>query len=260
MSPAAAPARGVWTAGPGACAAVLLLVAVLLAACSEPELAVPEQQGQAEPDPPEAEVDDPDPARDRLVERIEVLSAAVTGVRELLAPALEADDPQVARSSAEAAFAAFVGDEDGATVFPGQLGEVEREAGDDALQATLAEARDAGGELGSATVEVLRDPVAGDLGAWERDPAGMLEGILAAVDGVEDADTAGRRIGELDGEGSRVIAWLALARDTADDRLALEAVERADGHLEAILLAVDLLRDEPADASDDDADAAEPDG
>lgn len=255
-----ARARATARTGAGRVAALLAGV-LLLAACSEPELAEPDQQPQAEPEPLEAEVDEPNPARDTLVEHIEDFAAAIVEVRELLAPALDADDPQVTRDAAEAAFEAFIGDEDGATVFPGQLSEAERDAaGEDALRATLAQARDTDGDLGTATVNILRDPIAGDLGAWERDPEGMLAGTVAAVDGVEDADAASEAVMALDGEGTRVIAWLALARDTPDDRLAQEAVTQADGHLEAIELALELISDERDDDGDDGGDGDANDG
>ncbi len=228
----------------------MLAGALLVTACTEPELAEPEQQPEADSEPLEAQAEDPDPARDTLVEYVEDFAASISEVRALLTPALDADDPQVARDAADAAFEAFVGDEEGRTVFPGQLSDAERDAaGEDALRATLAQARDTDGDLGSATVNILRDPIAGDLGAWERDPEGMLAGTVAAVDGIEDLDAATEVVMNLDGEGTRVIAWLALARDTPDDRLAVDAVARADGHLEVIALALELLSDERDDGS-----------
>jgi ribosomal protein L11 methyltransferase len=38
-------------------------------------------------------------------------------------------------------------------------------------------ARDVGGSFGNTVVDLLRDPVAGDLGAWQRDAAGVLASI-----------------------------------------------------------------------------------
>lgn len=237
--------------------AVLVVVALAAAACAEPQLDEPAQP-QGEPEPPGSE--EPDPARDELVTQLEAFAAAVEEIRAPLRAAIDADDATRVRTAAEDALEAFATDADDTTVFPSQLGESERESGgDDLLRTTLAQARTASGELGGDAVEILRDPIAGDLGAWERSPQEMFEATVAAVEGVDDLDAATDAVLDLAGEGPRAIAWLALARDTSDDQLAVEAATQADGHLEVIVLAVGFVLDEAAqdDAADDAADGGE---
>lgn len=237
--------------------ALLVAVALAAAACAEPQLDEPAQP-QGEPEPLGSE--GPDPAREELVTQLEAFAAAVEEVRAPLRAAIDADDATRVRMAAEDALEAFVADADDTTVFPSQPGESERMAGgDDLLRTTLAQARTAGGELGGDAVEILRDPIAGDLGAWERSPQEMLEATVAAVEDVDDLDAATDAVLDLAGEGPRAIAWLALARDTSDDQLAVEAATQADGHLEVIGLAVGFVLDAPDDDADDGAEGEDGD-
>ena len=230
--------------GPHRCAALLLgPLLLLVSGCTDPQLADPEVPEGAEEAPPAEE--EPDVDREQLEEQIDRFAAVIADVRDALAPALDSDDLAEIQRAADAAYGSMVAEEDGQGLFPSDIGEQERDsAGEDVLTETLAIARDRGGELGRATVEMLRDPVAGDIGAWERDPAGMLAATLATVEDVDDLDDGIAAVSELDGDGARAIAWLALARDTDDATLAAGAVERADGHLGVIDVALELLQEE----------------
>ncbi len=220
-------------------AALLLGTLLLLSGCTDPQLADPEAPEGAEAPPEEEE---PDVDREQLEEQIDRFAALVADVRDDLAPALDSDDRTTVQQAAEAAYGSMVAEEDGQGLFPSDIGEQERDsAGEDVLTETLSIARERGGELGRATVEMLRDPVAGDIGSWERDPAGMLAATLATVQDVDDLDEAIAAVSELDGDGTRAIAWLALARDSDDATLAADAAERADGHLGVIDVALELL-------------------
>ncbi|MFP4636496.1 MAG: hypothetical protein ACLFRD_11595, partial [Nitriliruptoraceae bacterium] len=238
---------------------------LVAAACAEPELDEPAQP-QGDPEPLGSE--EPDPERDELITQLEAFATAVEDVREPLRAAIESDDASRVRVAADDALGAFAADTEGTTVFPSQTGESERESGDDdLLRTTLAQARTVGGELGGDTVEILRDPIAGDLGAWERSPQEMFESTVAAAEEADDLDAATEAVLDLAGDGPRAIAWLALTRDTSDDQLALEAATQADGHLEVIVLAIGFVLDEAegeeddgADDPDDDADDGDEDG
>lgn len=235
-------------------------VALLLSACAEPELADTEPEEGAE-DPLEAS--EPDPLRADLIEQLERLRAAVADTRAALAPALDDADGATIQAAAAEAFDLLVGEDVDGAVFPATEGEREREGrGDAELSATLSLAREAGGDLGRSVVEVLRDPVAGDVGTWERDPEGMVDVAVAAVAGAgaDDLDAAVESVADVPGDGTRAIAWTALARDTTDAELGAAAAERADAHLGVVEVAIELLLEEPyADPNADDPGADDPD-
>jgi hypothetical protein len=239
-------------------ATVVAAVALLLSACAEPELADTEPEQGAE-DPLEAS--EPDPLRADLIEQLERLHAAVADTRAALAPALDDADGATIQAAAAEAFDLLVGEDVDGTVFPATEGEREREGrGDAELSATLSLAREAGGDLGRSVVEVLRDPVAGDVGTWERDPEGMVDIAVAAVAGADDLDAAIGSVAEVPGDGTRAIAWTALARDTTDAELGAAAAERADAHLGVVEVAIELLLEDPdADPEADDPGADDPD-
>ncbi len=223
---------------------VLLLGSVLLVVgCTDPQITEPEVPEGAEEAPPEEE--EPDVDREQLEEQIDRFAGAIADIREQLAPALDTDDLVTVQQAADAAYDAMVAGEDGQGLFPADIGEQERDsASEDMLTETLSIARERGGELGRATVEMLRDPVAGDIGSWERDPAGMLAATLTTVQDIDDLDAGIEAVSQLDGDGTRAIAWLALARDADDAALAADAAERADGHLGIIDVALEFLQEE----------------
>lgn len=227
---------------------VAIVVAGLLGACAEPPLAgSPPTVGADEPTTAEA----PDPVRDELVERVEALRTGVTDARGALVRAADASGPGAAEAAAQDALAHLLHDPAGdgtVGLFPATSSERERDDQDDLLTAVSSLAREAGGSLGRAVVEVLRDPVAGDLGAWERDAAGMLERARAAVDGVADVDEGVADVRALPGDGTRALAWLLLAAEGADPELVRAAAARADAHLAVVEVALELALSAPAAA------------
>lgn len=200
---------------------------VATAACSVPALDTPDGDTDPAEAPRAASV--PDPARAELVAELEDLRATVTAARDAFAAASEADGPSAIRSALQDASAALVTDAPGGgevpdtgALLPAESGDRDRASdADAALTAVLTVAREAG-VAGSRVIDVLRDPVAGDLGGWERDAAGQLElvdDVVATADGVPVEETDLLVLGELPGLGPQAVAWARLAEgaSTADD-------------------------------------------
>lgn len=225
---------------------VAILVSGLLLAvvgCAEPSL--PTEPEAADADAP-TETPTPEPERAALTSQVDALVASLERARDLLTEAVGATDTVAGREAADAALAQLVvglgdGDPEGPPVFPSVTAEERGGSGtaDDALTLTLTAASDAGGAVGDEVSDVLRDPLAGDLGAWQRDPAGLVEvarQVGADADDLEALETA---VFELPGEGTRAIAWTMLAAEaTSTEELAAYA-ERAATHLD---FAIESLR------------------
>lgn len=111
----------------------------------------------------------------------------------------------------------------------------------DALTSALAVAQDAGGTAGRELAGLLGEQVAGDLGAWQRDAAGMVELARAATQaGASPEDVEGSVLA-LSGEGTRALAWALMVADAPDLPTAQAAAERASAHVGLILTALDEL-------------------
>jgi hypothetical protein len=233
--------------------AALLL---LLVACVEPELV--EEQAPTGGDLPEiAEAPPTDDAALQL--QLERLEATFVHLERTLTDAEQATNLEEARAAGADALRALVGEGAATGVPPGGTTEGETNdertdiggpahagdvplfpsetpdravAAEDAiLIAAVTAARDAGGSLGRELIAMLGDAVAGDLGAWQRDPAGMV--ALArdtgersmAIDRLESA------ILELPGEGTRALAWVFVIVDADDVELSRQAAHRAHAHV-----------------------------
>lgn len=234
--------RGAWLLG--------LLLAATITGCSLPTTETP----PPDTDPAEAPLGSstPDPARDALIAEVEHLQATIATARDELAAALDAEGPAAAQRAAEAALEVLVADA-GATgadqgegprpLFAAET--LDRDDADedapDQLTHTLTRARDVGGSLGNTVIDLLRDPIAGDLGAWQRDAGGVLAAIdetLRATSTLEEREVA---VAELPGLGTRAIAWsrlTATARATDDARA---YAERGLANLDVILVTLDRL-------------------
>jgi hypothetical protein len=231
---------------------VAALVAAMLVACTEPPAVETAPEGAE--DPVEAAV--LDPTSDELRVLLDEVRTTVEAGRDALRRASEASSQAALRAAADDALALLLDDPDTRTdpaaLLPART--TEREASgdqDDLLTTTLSLARDAGGTLGRATIETLRDAVAGDVGAWERDAEGVVANTEAAVAGVTDIDTASANVLALDGDATRALAWTLLALQTTDPALAREAAERGAGHLGVVLVTIELLIDPPPPADQD---------
>lgn len=211
----------------------------------------------------------PDPGVDAVAaSRAAVLAAldAASAAADRWDRAADAGDVPTARAAAEdvaralTADPALGGDVDGdgalrepdAVLLPGpETSRVETVDYGDALSTALAAARGAG-DSGSRLLAVLQDAVAGDLGVWQRDPAGPLGEVAATVD--EARATRGLPasadelvVGSLDGDALRALAWAVVAAggsggDGALDADALGGLhERTAAHLAVARGAVDGL-------------------
>jgi hypothetical protein len=228
--------------------ALVGVLVVLATACSVAD------EGLSEPtaDPSEAPIASatPDPARDALLVEVRRLGATVDGARDALAGALESDATSGARRSGQEALELLVADDGPGDVTEDELRPLFPSASlerDDVLDApdqltnTLTAARDVGGTLGRAVVDLLRDPVAGDLGSWERDPAGVLVGIEATAQEAEDLEGLELAITELGGLGTQAIAWAQLTSDATSTEAARAFAERGLASLDTITVGIDLL-------------------
>jgi hypothetical protein len=232
---------------------LLVLVAGLATACGADDVADDEPAVEAAESPLGA--DTPDPARDHLVREVDQLRATVAGARERLAPALEADDAASARRAGREALELLVappGPDTGEAdevrpLFPAEsLGRDEITDAPDQLTRTHTAARDVGGPLGRAVVELLRDPVAGDLGAWERDAAGVLVGVEAVTEGAGNLEELEFAVTELEGLGTQAIAWAQLTAEAGDTEAARAYAERGLASLDTITVGIEMLEEDGA--------------
>jgi hypothetical protein len=227
-------------------------VAVGSFACAEPALPdTPQGEGAEQP----VEASAPDPARDALLAQLHELRATIAAARDELATAMDAADASSARRAGDRALAWLLDDpdEDGvAALFPstttdrGDLGTA------DVLTLSLTAARDAGGTLGRSALELLRDPIAGDLGTWQRDPAGVVASVESTIAGAGDLTAREQAVLELPGEGTRALAWALLTADARDADTAAAYAERGLAHLDLILLSIDDLLATHEDGERDD--------
>lgn len=182
----------------------------------------------------------PDPRDDDLLAEVRSLRATVATARDLLR------DATADVGAAREAVAALTADDrltdtgtEVAPLFPGPLSSREETIDyGDAFSRTLTAAREAGGALGERISHVLADPIAGDLGIWQRDAEGMLDAVDAAARGtsVEEAEAA---VLELPGEGTRALAYALLAARADDDESRAAYAERGTAHLDIVLRAID---------------------
>lgn len=228
--------------------ALLLAGALALGACNEPRL----EQGDDPVGDEEPATGSAEPEQQELLAHLDQLAAAVDLARDELATATDTEDAATAETAVARALAALLEDPSTPTDPPALLPATTTDRGDaggsDALTTTLTLARETGGELGSATVDVLRFPIAGDLGAWERDPAGMIASVEDAIGGAQTLDQREESVLRLPGDATRALAWTMAAdraRTLGDRRL---AAERAVAHLDIVAGALDELRaDHPRD-------------
>lgn len=226
---------------------VLVACSLAVTACSTD--APSGEQAQSSPVPQGTA--SPDPREDTLVVEVRSLRQTVATARDLLEDAAAGDD-----EAAADAVAALTADDrltDGSTdvapLFPGPLSSrAETIDYGDALTRTLTAARESGSGLGVRISQVLADPVAGDLGIWQRDAEGMLAAVEDAASATSVAE-AEEQVLELPGEGTRALAFAVLASraGTAVDVAAY--AERAIAHLDVVLRAVDDALAEAGDGT-----------
>lgn len=221
-----------------------VVTAAALTACVEPDLADTDTV-----DEPATEPDEPvlDPARDTLIEEVEALRRTVVAASDELDAAADADDVATARAAGRRAVATLVDDParpaaGDRALFPASTDDRGATGDDDdVLTAVKTASRSASGPLASAVSDLLRDPIAGDVGAWSRDPAGMVDLARTAATSSTDLPELERAILDLSGEGTRALAWSLLVADAPDVEAAVAYAQRGLAHLDLIVAAIDAL-------------------
>jgi hypothetical protein len=172
-------------------------------------------------------------------------AATETGVGE--GGARDASGPAMIRTLGDGAVGLLLGAPGGGSG-AGLLPAVEPDRGgtatDDLLTALITYAGDVGGERSRLVLELVRDPLLGDLGAWQRDPMGviaLMRAVAAEHSGVGTATAAldGAML-EIPGELTRALGYAFVIAGTDDVRLAAHAAERAIGHLGVVIVALEL--------------------
>lgn len=215
---------------PGRFVAVVMLASVWLSACAEPTIPLTDP---AQEDTAGAQPEQFDPLGDALTDAVNQLTVAIGEIQTQLA--VTSSDTSVLHAAADAALQLLL-DAD-VSVFPKPRTTAERDtASDDLLSVILTAARQVGGARGDTVTAAVRDSLAGDLGAWERDPEGMREQALTAFGG--DLDQTRQAVSMLDADGMRAIAWLAFARQQTSPDTIQTAFANATVHLDIVVLSV----------------------
>ena len=216
-----------------AVALVATALTTLLTACGVPiPLEVPDTSG------PRAS--DADPV-DRLVPEDERSGELTAALRTLGARVAEARDLLAA---GDAGSVGVLLGEPGGGDAPGVLPAIEPDrsglGSDDLVTGVVTLAGDVGGERSRVVLELVRDPMLGDLGAWQRDPVGVITFLRSIADASDDAGTLDAALLEVPGELSRALGYAFVVSGTEDAALATHAAEQGAGRLGVVLVALEL--------------------
>jgi hypothetical protein len=241
-------------------AVTLVATAVVVTACGVP--LPPELPATDAPRAPAiGDVDLLEPRDDgseALVVALIALAARVATARDLLQPIGDGgatDDREATAAIGANAVGVLLGETDGGDA-PGVLPAVEPDRAaddsDDLVTALITLAGDVGGERSRLVLELVRDPMLGDLGAWQRDPVGVVAVLRAiagrATDGrpgttelaTELAAELDAELLELPGELTRALGYALVVAADADPLLAAHAARQAAGRLGVVLVAIEL--------------------
>ena len=226
--------------------AIVVGAALLLSACGVPipeevpDTSGPRGDGAAEVD----RLVPRDERTDELASALRVLTARLVEARDLLA---DGDG---------AAVGVLIGEAGGGTD-PGVLPAVEPDraglGSDDLVNTVVTLAGDVGGERSRIVLELVRDPMLGDLGAWQRDPVGVIALLRAtaeatvtdgaAVDGTPDAGLPAAldaSLLEVPGELSRALGYAFVVAASDDPILTAHAAKQGSGRIGVVLVALEL--------------------
>lgn len=218
---------------------VLALGLVLAAAACADPVDAPRQDGEAVQNPIGAEA--PERGREELAREVGALRELLAATSEQLSAAAGAETPDELRAATDAALELLIGEPDDGTrpLFPVETGRRGSSGGEDRLTSLLTMTREAGGVEGREVRELVRDLVAGDLGAWQRDADGMV--AMARDTTTVPAQDTEQAVFELPGEATRALAWALLADDARDLERAREYAARGATHLDVAVTALDEL-------------------
>ena len=198
-----------------------------------------------------------DPDREALAAAVTELQDTVAALRAALEAAAAGDDtalddaasllvaepavvldPGAAAATADPSAAPATDGDGPAPILPGPLTSREESIQyGDLLTRMLGAARGAGG-AGEPALRFLADPLAGDLGAWQRAPDDQLDAIARAGTAPDLAATEAAIL-DLAGEAPRALAWVVHGLTVPAD--AEDAAGRALAHLAIIELTLDQL-------------------
>ncbi len=212
--------------------AMLAAAALFSAGCAEPQIP---QIDTTPSDNAAQQLDETDQLGDALSDAITDLLDTLTAINTVLATG--ATDTESLHAAANTALDLLLFNDP--AVFPATPGDSERDgSGDDLLTVVLTTARQKGGLKADMVTSALRDTLAGDLGAWERDPESMRTVALTAF-GTTPALTT-QRAAQLQADGMRAIAWLAFARTQQSVPVIREALANAQTHLDIVAFSVQV--------------------
>lgn len=227
---------------------VLAAACAVLLGCTAPEVGGDAGDGDAREEPLAATP--PDPSVDRVASATEALQGTLEEARTAITDAVDADDLATASSAADRTLAALVVDRgvgsepSTGALFPAETTDRGSSAqAEDRFTRTLTVARD-GGDPGSQLLDLLRDPLAGDLGAWQRDAAGMVSVVESVASGGGSLEQLEAEVAELAGLGTQAIAWTLLTRDADDLEAARAFAERAQASLDVVLVTLERFVEE----------------
>ena len=216
-------------------ASLMLAAALLVTACGVPipsevpDTSAPRDEGAAEVD--------------RLVPQVERAGELVDALRTLGTRIGEARD--LLADGDAAAVGVLLGAPGGGAA-PGVLPAIEPDraglGSDDLVTAVVTLAGDVGGERSRIVLELVRDPMLGDLGAWQRDPVG----VIALLRSTAETSTAGgpdaldAALLEIPGELSRALGYAFVIASTDDPALVSHAAAQGSGRLGVVLVALEL--------------------
>jgi hypothetical protein len=225
-----------------------ILAAVLSAGCSLPGVPIdlpsdePQRTGGADVDPLEAI----DGGSAVLRAQLDVVAVRVADARLLFeaAGALDADDAD-AREEIVAVgtriLELMLGTEDARDgLLPAIEADRSAVGSDDLISRTVTLAGDVGGERARLVLELVRDPMVGDLGAWQRDPLGVIALVRAAVEDATDVATLDAALLELPGELTRALGYAFVLTERAEPALIEHAAASGAARLRVVLVALSL--------------------
>lgn len=229
-------------------ATVTALIAALLATgCVEPRLA-PDDAA------PPAAIPDPSttvpPADDAVRERATTLAQHLDRLHSVLDDATSATDLASARSAGDAAHALLlIGTSAAPPLLPADVPDRATTPDNPAVLLTvLAEARAVSSTFATEVEAIVADQFAGDLGAWQRDPPGMVGLATDTAASTNDLGALETAILALPGDATRTLAWVEVVRSADDLSIAHGAAERAQTHVELVLAALAELGLDPETA------------
>lgn len=111
---------------------------------------------------------------------------------------------------------------------------------DDLVSTLITLAGDAGGASARLVLELVRDPMLGDLGAWQRDPVGVIAVVRGRTEPATTPVALDTALGAQPGELTRALGYALATAATDDPDLAAHAARQGAGRLGVVRIAVEL--------------------